>query len=1109
MLAQLEQEALDHGSALLSQEFSLEPAPPFTSFQQHQIPGPTEMPYTKLLRPTWVEACAHRLKEIDSYTEMRKKLGQKPKASTSTNPPSSSQAKGGAKAMHGMYRSVKLEAHPGKGFTDQVEATFWGATINGAEGWIRPSIPRSASLAWICSRVARMGVCSVGLLEVLAGGFVAIFSFRRRMMSLLDLVYACQAGRDRRDVIRLSPELIDELWSLAVLCPLAVTNLRAQYSPDIFMVDASNWGEAVVEAPLDGGMAEEIHRHGLSRSSGPKLLSPYKAALRAKGALSVEEELPEGESCYSEHPVWEVAARGLQYKESWKQRCKRERHINIGEVRAYLKAEDIAASRNGDVRVAIGGDSQVSAGCICKGRSASSVLNRELRKSLGTVLGSGVYSCPGFVRSAHNPADDPTRGKQLRDADVFLPTWWHDAVSNNFVGIDQLLDDEGLSNFDIGGYPALNELDVKNPALVDPVCKSKLKRMHLKARSKLRLKAQQREASTKSQPADIIPSPWPEDVTKVLDSFDKSLFILSRDCHWPPRVPGFLDLYSGQKGFAKSAVRQGCPWVLTIDIKDGPHCDLLKNEFRNKISFLLRNHVFKHVSAAPICSSFSRAITPAVRSRDFRKGLKHVYGTMLEKIRDGNSHSVWLASLILICISLDIHYWVENPHGSFLWLQPEWMSLPCNRSSWYFTVDYCTYKTPWRKRTRFLTSGGLKFRKQLCDRSHSHVILRGKDKKSGRNMTQIAEPYPRALCALLAWHACKDVGCLRRSLICRSNHMRIGEAKNPGPRRPRHEARSGDALDSVQLISAQTSALGERLYSQFQRWLVEHLDSSGIDQLFLVPSLMGYMLASYGRYLYSRGDALYTFRHLVVYIQRELVGSRGFLVPAWEVIARWEELEPVEHRRPLPAAMVGAMVCLSISWGWLRISSVILIAFHGCCRPGEVLRAQRSQLVLPCDLGLLSGPNYLRIQKPKPGRRGVGRVQHAKIADDNVVAFLTSAMKEISSDSLLYPGTSSAFRLRWNKLLYALSIPTTAQLTPAGLRAGGTVELYRRGTPVMDILWALRLKNVETLQHYLQEIATQITMVDLPLDARSKIACLQSLHSLLPYFLRSSSFVAG
>lgn len=296
------------------------------------------------------------------------------------------------------------------------------------------------------------------------------------------------------------------------------------------------------------------------------------------------------------------------------------------------------------------------------------------------------------------------------------------------------------------------------------------------------------------------------------------------------------------------------------------------------------------------------------------------------------------------------------------------------------------------------------------------------------------------------------------------------------------------------------------MYLQFRCWLSLNFSAEEVGRFFVVPTLLGYMLAAYGKHLYAKGDALYTFRHLVVYIQREFPGFRGSTQPAWDVIQRWEELEPVEHRRPLPFAMMCAMVSLCIGWGWLRIGAIILIGFHGCCRPGEVLRAVRSQLVLPCDLGLSSGPGYLRVQKPKPGRRGMGRTQHAKTNDEEVVRFLSFVHGQDLPDAFLYSGNSAAFRLRWNKLLLALAIPASAMLTPAGLRAGGTVELYRRGTPILDILWALRLKNVETLQHYLQEIATQITMVDLPIDARTSIAC---LHKLLPFLLRSSSLGAG
>ena len=79
MLAAAEQEALDLGSPLLSQEFSLEPPAPVSSFSSHVIPDPTEMAMTKLLEQHWIESLADRLKQVDAYVEVRKKLGQRTK----------------------------------------------------------------------------------------------------------------------------------------------------------------------------------------------------------------------------------------------------------------------------------------------------------------------------------------------------------------------------------------------------------------------------------------------------------------------------------------------------------------------------------------------------------------------------------------------------------------------------------------------------------------------------------------------------------------------------------------------------------------------------------------------------------------------------------------------------------------------------------------------------------------------------------------------------------------------------------------------------------------------------------------------------------------------
>ena len=510
----------------------------------------------------------------------------------------------------------------------------------------------------------------------------------------------------------------------------------------------------------------------LLKSAWTKLLSPFKALLRGKGCLSVQEELPEGEEGYKTHPVWETAARGLDFTTVWKKRARKPRHINIGELRAYLKAEHVAGTMSHDCRAAIGGDSQVTAGAICKGRGASPSLNRELRKSLPEVLGFGIYSSPGYINIAHNPADDPTRGKPVRESDIQLPEWWLSAQAGDFAELDNFLESIQLHPTELAGYASLSELYPSQLELLDETTKPKCTQMHARARAKLKARhdaksledpkhsfsKHDKESSDIPRNCNSLETPWNLCIQAELESFGEDVFISGEGHSWPPTIPGFLDLFSGRKGFAKAACRLGAPWTLTIDIEDGPQCDLLDPSVRRKLERLIEAGCFLQVSAAPNCCSFSRAITPAIRSRDELLGIQPLRTAMAERINQGNSHAKWLASIVRICLQLHIFYFIENPDSSFLWLHPAFVYLPFSANKKYFKLDFCRFSTSWRRRTRFLTCGRLNGARRLCLRNHRHQVLRGRAKGKKACWTKIAEPCPRKLCSLLAWAACLDTG---------------------------------------------------------------------------------------------------------------------------------------------------------------------------------------------------------------------------------------------------------------------------------------------------------------------------------------------------------------
>ena len=223
------------------------------------------------------------------------------------------------------------------------------------------------------------------------------------------------------------------------------------------------------------------------------------------------------------------------------------------------------------------------------------------------------------------------------------------------------------------------------------------------------------------------------------------------------------------------------------------------------------------------------------------------------------------------------------------------------------------------------------------------------------------------------------------------------------------------------------------------------------------------------------------------------------MIPAWELLARWELVLPVSHRPPLPKLMLDAMCCLALSWGWCRWTAATLLAFHGACRIGEPLKAARRDLVLPAEASLSTAVCFLNIAAPKPGRRGRGRQQHTRITDEGTVKLSEVLCQQLQADDLLYPSSLSSYRRRWDRLLTELEVPKLAALTPGCLRGGGAVFLYHSGMPVADIQWVMRLKHQQTLDHYLQETAAIGVIHTLPTKTREKVT---SCAAMYPFLLR-------
>ena len=111
-------------------------------------------------------------------------------------------------------------------------------------------------------------------------------------------------------------------------------------------------------------------------------------------------------------------------------------HINVLETRAALRAALEATPLTG-VRVPMLVDSMVAKGCLAKGRSSAKLLNDEMRKHVGALLGRDLYMGLAFCPTRLNPGDPPSRGRSLPPARKRPPPWLAEAAKGDYATLDE------------------------------------------------------------------------------------------------------------------------------------------------------------------------------------------------------------------------------------------------------------------------------------------------------------------------------------------------------------------------------------------------------------------------------------------------------------------------------------------------------------------------------------------------------------------------------------------------------------------------------------------------------------------------------------------------
>ena len=991
------------------------------------------------------------------------------------------------------YSAAGLEHNPKKSFRNVSSGKFWGIEIDGEKGLLRASSSRLWPLIFLTMRVALLGLSSVKLLECLAGCWVSILTVRRRMLCLLDIIFEPLGLPDGKQIIRLSPELCDELLAVAALGPIAVSDLRADFLPMVGASDASSDWMAAVRSEVNPVLAEEFGRHCLRRSNWSKLLPPGKAWLRAHDMLDPNDELP-GE-CYDSHPLWCLLANCLTYRERWRQPCKFGQHINISELKAFLKEERLLSQSYLRKRFLFGLDSQVALGALVKGRAASRSLNYCLRCSLCYPLGSGLYQYLMYFPSSLNRSDGPTRGSAPAAPSELQPEWFEDGSLGNFEKFDEWL--KGVVRGVVTPPFDCSDLMGGKPIELRPNSRTRMQ----PAKKVVEPEAPEEPLQTRSYGQVCC-----EDLSRVpLDQF------ITADGSSPDlSVPGALDLYSGSFGVARELLRHGAPWVLCYEWKRSSKEDLLNKENQSLIRKLLLGGAFGSLSMAPICASFSMAVTPPVRTLRHPAGKPGLSRIMRRKVKEGNEHCSFCCVLAEDAEKIQIVYMMENPDTSWFWRQRCSQRFRDPKGASLFRFAFCRFGTPWQKNTRIATNSRLAGLRMLCSCSQRHHALRGYSKVHKKSWTSVAEPYPAGLSKLIgAALAAKAGWCDNRALniaaCAKAGSARVGEAKNPGPIQRNFGPRS--SLEELPGLTERTLAMESRLLDLFLRWCSSFLQSSSPSQVFdQVPSFLGSCLKRYADKMYQESGSLANLRHLILACQRWKPFCKAYTGVAWDMVRRWELQEPVTHRLPIPEGLLKALCTLGWMHGWFEWVAISLIAFYGGGRVGEVLRCRKFDLILPADT---MEPDvraaFLQLRTFKSRSRQPARIQHMKINDAYAVELLTKVYYLYEPQRILFYGTASQFRKRWDFLLRSLQVDREINLTPGGLRGGFAVWSYRKGVPISEILWQLRLRQQSTLESYLQEVGTLTVYSLLTPGARGRIERCKVLFQFLGAALPSQA----
>eukprot|EP00435_Cladocopium_sp_Y103_P028739 s1351_g7.t1 len=1042
------------------------------------------------------------------------------------------------------YQQAGLLGSPQKDVVGCNEGKLVGAYVNSSEAALArklctvgaPAMKRVA-LSFITLALCSLAYTTDVLHLCLLGGWVSLLTYRRPMMAILAKSYHV-VDQNKIDsnapcLVRLSRSVANELLLLAVLMPLAVSDLGAAYYPKVFATDASMNKGAICWADASERVIETLWKSCRSKGSNTRILSPAEVILRNNGMMA-EEKLMQPSKHGPERPfaydfdfleifsgaslVTDAVAKlgltcgppldigiseeynmSLQHVISWVTYLLAEKKLKAVMLSPPCTAFSIMRRPRLRSKESPFGfdpaDHQTNVGNVLGQRGAQTMYVAAVNGAAGimeTTYSSYLKYLPGWKTVKSLEEAEEVRCDSCAFGSIHLKPFRFLGVNAELQRLSKRCECVEPHVRNEGGYTKASATYV--PRLVDALafCFADAIRRVQKAREEdlcVDVKGLENQLVNEVSLASHweVHSSWTFKKQSHINILEEASILrlanfLSRE-RKPLRVVALVDSYVVRGATSKgrtssralstilrrvsamcvaSALYMTLPFVPTrwnaaddptrdvevreacgnLGIEDWSDEDLFRLSELPKtrkwaslwVRFILRL-LGPRVLQLSNRSVFRQSVLKRSQKLEFRGPIKDFDDTMGFP---GEGP------------------WSDNHRGA------------CCQALWCFWIFPWTF-------------------------AFGHWIFAGLLSVSVRSSTWIAAGWGRVLCCCLrapylwlwifVYVACLGRGAEAMPIFPRT----AGERTKAALRSMRPPIPSGRPVLPV------TQARRESLLQEFFSWAIDE----GVDVLTILEEHHQYiddlniLLERYGRLLYQNGKSYAKYAETINGLTALKPAIRRMLSGAWDFGYAWNKFEPSVHHCAMPGPVCLALISTGILWGWTRFAGALALMWAGLLRPGELLGATRSDLLLPSDGDMTLPFGLLAIRSPKT-RFSVARHQSVKLDMPDMLRVIELFLGSLKPHQKIWPLSGATLRTRFRQALHALQLPLenyngARPLELASIRAGAAtwiMQMLENG----DVLQRRgRWANRKMMDIYVQEVTALIYLKRVPPATREVV----------------------